>query len=322
MAAAAERARAARHPLDGGLHLPPRAGDRPGPPARAGGTGRRDPARPRAVPAGLARRPRDAADLAAAEGPGRLGRARRHRGAHHRPRPLHHRRADHRRQRDDRDLRRGAAAARRRAWPVGRGRHRARPGHRRRRRDLHRPVERRGARHLRGHPLRHRPQELDPDGDQRFSRQHRLRLRGHERAAVVRRHGAGPRVRLHPGDRHRGDAPLRRALVAGRPRARLRARLHPPGGRPHRRDRPGRRPRPRRSPTASPSRRCSPPSSSARPTGRAGPPSTPSPRTAPPAAEPPPTEPTFTTRGRPPRDAEKERRSRSPPCHCSDEGAP
>ena len=101
-----------RHPVDGGVHLPPRAGDRPGAPARAGGARRRDPPRARAVPAGLARRPRVAAHLAARRRTGRLGRPRRHRRPHHRPDPLHHRRADHRRQRDDRDLRRGASAPR------------------------------------------------------------------------------------------------------------------------------------------------------------------------------------------------------------------
>ena len=73
MVAAAGRGAHARHPVDGGVHLPPGAGDRTRPSARAAGTGRRDPARPRAVPPGLAGRPRDAADLADAEGPGRLG---------------------------------------------------------------------------------------------------------------------------------------------------------------------------------------------------------------------------------------------------------
>ena len=79
-----------------------------------------------AVPAGLAGRPRDAAHLADAEGPGRLGRPRRHRGPHHRPRPLRHRRADHRASaRRPRPSSQRAAAARRRAGPVGRG---GRPG--------------------------------------------------------------------------------------------------------------------------------------------------------------------------------------------------
>ena len=170
-----------------------------------------DPARAGAVPAGLAGRPRDPAHLADAEGPGRLGRPGRHRGAHHRPRPVRHRRADHRRQRDDRDLRPRAAAARRRAWPVGRGGDRAGNGHGGRRRDLHRPDERRCPRHLRGHSLRHGPQELDPVGDQRISRSHRLRLRGHERPARPRRDGAGRRSGFTRVLVTEADAPLCRA---------------------------------------------------------------------------------------------------------------
>ena len=42
---------------------------------------------------------------------------------------------------------------------------------------------------------------------------------------------------LPPDPRHRARAPVRRRLVAARPRARLRARLHPPGRRPGHRDR-------------------------------------------------------------------------------------
>ena len=49
-------------------------------------------------------------------------RARRHRGAHHRPHALRHRRADHRRQRRHRDLRARAAPARRGPRAVRRGR--------------------------------------------------------------------------------------------------------------------------------------------------------------------------------------------------------
>ena len=72
--------------------------------------------------------------------------------------------------------------------PVRRRRgRRARAGHRRRRRVVPRPVRRRRAGRLRGHPLRHRPQERDPDRDQRLARQPRLRLRGHERPGVLRR---------------------------------------------------------------------------------------------------------------------------------------
>ena len=76
MAAAAERPRPQRRPRHGRLHLPPGAGDRAGPPAGRRGPDRRDPPRPRAVPAGLDRRPRGAAVVAARQGQGRLGRAR------------------------------------------------------------------------------------------------------------------------------------------------------------------------------------------------------------------------------------------------------
>ena len=56
-----------------------------------------DPPRARAVPPGLDRRPRGPAVLAPGQGQGRLRRARRHRRAHRRPDPVHHRRPDHRR---------------------------------------------------------------------------------------------------------------------------------------------------------------------------------------------------------------------------------
>src|SRR3954453_21692009 len=95
---------------------------------------------------------------------------------------------------------------------------------------------------LRGNPLPPRPQERHPDRDQRLGRQRGVRLRGHERPALLRRHRAR-RDRRRPADRrHRARAPLRRGLVAGGARAGLRARLHPPGGRPGHRDREGRRP--------------------------------------------------------------------------------
>ena len=59
-------------------------------------------------------------------------------------------------------------------WPtehsraLGHGRRGAGGGHRRRRRRVHRPLHRRGARRVRGDPVRHRPQERDPDRDQRL----------------------------------------------------------------------------------------------------------------------------------------------------------
>ena len=78
------------------------------------------------------------------------------------------------------------------------------------------------------------------DRDQRLAGQPRLRLRGHERPAVLRRRTSPPRP---PGFRRilvtEPDAPVRRRLVAARPQARLRARLHPPGRRPRHGDRRG-----------------------------------------------------------------------------------
>ena len=244
MTAAAEQARAARRPRHGRLHLPPGAGDRAGPPAGRRGPDRRDPARPRAVPPGLDRRPGGAAVVAARQGQGRLGRARRHRRAHRRPDPAHHRPTGSPR----------SPASSRPSSRSGRSRP-STPGSRRRRAPsadrspsttprLHRPVHRRRAGRLRGHPLRHRPQERDPDRGQRLGRQPGLRLRGHERPGVLRRRRAGRDRRLPPDPRHRARPPLRRRVVAARPRARLRARLHPPGRRPGHRDRRRHRPDP------------------------------------------------------------------------------
>ena len=72
---------------------------------------RHDPARPGAVPPGLDRRPVVPAGLAAAEGQGGFRCARRHRRAHHRPRPARARLGDHRRLRAHRDVRPGTPAA-------------------------------------------------------------------------------------------------------------------------------------------------------------------------------------------------------------------
>ena len=62
--------RRARRGLDGRVHLPPCPGRRAGPPARAGGAHRGDPARAGAVPPGLARGRLGADELAAREGAG------------------------------------------------------------------------------------------------------------------------------------------------------------------------------------------------------------------------------------------------------------
>ena len=112
---------------DGRFHLPPRARDPARPPARGGRPDRDRAPRARAVPAGLDRRPGCPAELAARQAEGGLGRARRHRGAHRRPRAVRHRRADHGGLGDARDLRaraprrglvqRPRAARRRRGGP-------------------------------------------------------------------------------------------------------------------------------------------------------------------------------------------------------------
>ena len=79
------------------------------------------------------------------------------------------------------------------------------------------PPHRRRARHLRGHPVRDRAQERDPAGDQRVARQHRVRLRGHERPPRPRRVGPGPRVRASPGSS--SPRPRTPTSSAGGPRA-------------------------------------------------------------------------------------------------------
>ena len=88
MTAAARAARARGRPVHGRLQLPPRAGPRPGPRAHRGGSTGHGPARPRRLPAGLARRRRVPHDLAAAQGNRRVRGAGRHRVPRHRPGPL------------------------------------------------------------------------------------------------------------------------------------------------------------------------------------------------------------------------------------------
>ena len=94
--------RRARH---GRVQLPPGAGRGAGPAAGRAGPDRDAAARPGGVPAGLAGRPRLAADLADAGRAGRLRRARRPRRAHRRPRPLPDRGRDRGRVGRQRDLR-------------------------------------------------------------------------------------------------------------------------------------------------------------------------------------------------------------------------
>ena len=83
--------RGAGRTLHGRLHLPARAGDRTGAPARRRGSARDAPPRPGAVPAGLDRGSARRHVVATGQEQGRLRRARRHRRAHHRPGPVHHR---------------------------------------------------------------------------------------------------------------------------------------------------------------------------------------------------------------------------------------
>ena len=162
--------RGRRRPVDGRLHLPTGAGDRPGPPAGRRGPARDHPPRAGAVPAGLDRRPGGPAVLAAGQGEGRLRGPRRHRRAHRRPHPAHHRRRD----------RPGLRAAARPSSTSGRCRP-STPGCPARPAPAADPVTvddaavflarvpRRRAGRLRGDPVRDRPQERDPHRDQRLA---------------------------------------------------------------------------------------------------------------------------------------------------------
>ena len=210
------RRRRAGRLRDGRLQLPAHARDRARQAARRAGPARRDPPDPRRLPAGLAERRRGADDVAPRQGARRLRRPRRHRRARHRPRAAPLRRHRLERQRHARDLRARAAPARRAARALGRRRHGARAGHRRRRGPLHGAVRPRPHRHLRGDPLRDRAEERVPTRVLRLRRRDRLRLRGPERAPVLRRHAAAGDARLpaHPG--HRAGASMGRRLVAGR----------------------------------------------------------------------------------------------------------
>ena len=137
------------------------------------------------------------------QGPGRFGRARRHRRAHRRPDPVRHRAADHRRQRADRDVRptRPLPTARPVCRPAAGRRHRrtatASPGrgHRRRRGAVPRPPVRRRDRDVRGDPVRHRAQERAAGRGQRLARFARVRPGAAQRARVLRRHRSRRRSR-------------------------------------------------------------------------------------------------------------------------------
>ena len=186
MAEAAEKARRARGAVDGRLHLPAGPGDR-------------------AWPGSWSPRAGSARSGTCARSTSRTGSStprRRCRGGSRRRRPAPVRSATSARTSSTspssspatrsptvsgtaRDLRQGAAAPRRARRAVRHGGHRARAGHGRRRRRLPGRVHRRRARRLRGDPVRHGPEERDPPRDQRSRGQPRVRLRGHERPALL-----------------------------------------------------------------------------------------------------------------------------------------
>ena len=91
----------------------------------------------------------------------------------------------------------------------------ARPGHRRRRGAVPRPLRRRGGGELRGHPVRHRTQERDPAGGQRQRGVAGLRLRVDERAVVLRRR-RGPRKRRASAASWSPSRPTRTRAPGGR----------------------------------------------------------------------------------------------------------
>ena len=224
-----------------GLHLPPGAGHRARPAAgrSEGRLGEIRHVRAQYLQDWLVD-PAVAADLAAAEGPRRLGRARRHRRAHRRPGPVHHRRADHRRQRTDRDLRAASGRSpRRRARPARR--RGGRPGGTGtgdggRRRDLPRPV-RAAAPSASSRPPGSPPAARTRSGSRSTAPAGSIAF-DFEDMNVLQFYDADEPGRT-AGFRRiivtEADHPYVGALVAGRARPRLRARLHPPGGRPRRR---------------------------------------------------------------------------------------
>ena len=93
---------------------------------------------------------------------------------------------------------------------------------------------------VRGQPVRARPEERAADRAEWIGGLAGLRLRGQQRAALLRRHRSGWPARLSPDPRHRTGPSLHCRLVAAGTRAGLRARLHAPGRRPRRRHRAGR----------------------------------------------------------------------------------
>ena len=186
------------------------------------------------------------ADLAARQGAGRLRRARRHRRAHRRPVQFL----------TGRQLDRSSAASletfvterpllgERRGPDRRRPPHRARRGHRRRRRLFHRRADGRRARDRSrrpgSRPGRKNALRIEISGSSgalAFDLEDLNELEFYDATAPA---AAG----LPPHPRDRARASLHRALVAARPRARLRARVHAPGRRLRRRRSTPEQPRP------------------------------------------------------------------------------
>ena len=117
------------------------------------------------------------------------------------------------------------------------GRRGARRGDGRRCRAVHRPLRDRRAGHVRGDPVRDRPQERAPRRGVRLEGRDRVRPRAAQRAASSTTSPARPPSRASRRiyvTEPRASVHLR--LVAGRPHARLRARLLAPGQGLRRRD--------------------------------------------------------------------------------------
>ena len=179
------------------LQLPPGPGPGAGPGADRGGPARRRPARPRRLPAGLARGPGRAHDLAAEQGHRRVRGAGRHRQPRDRPGAVPPGRAGHRGLRPAAHLH--AAAP---------GRCRAGGGDGRRRRLGHADPRLRGHRLGGGLPGGHRAEELAQAGDLWRQGSPAVRSGGPERARLPGRHTAGPRTGLPPDPRQRTRAPV------------------------------------------------------------------------------------------------------------------
>ena len=206
-------------------------GDRAGPPAGRRGPARHDPARAGAVPAGLDRRPGrsrwSGGCRRSKAGSGALGDI----GAHIIDlTQFVTGRAHHRGQRADRDLRHASGRCRRPrpGWPAVGGGPGTRRGHRRRRGAVPRPV-RPAARWPRsrrpGSPpaarTRSGSRSTARDGSLAFDFEAMNELQFYDDTEDAE-HG-----RLPPDPRHRADPPVRRRLVAARPRPRLRAHASP-----------------------------------------------------------------------------------------------